>query len=100
MRLMRYTLYSFKHAIVFCSLILMCFKLSHGGEPPFELLHVGLMQQELPTELIIAVERILEPNKEYRPVHNNVQDTLNELFPNGWSLQSELPNPPNDTLKR
>jgi hypothetical protein len=42
------------------------------------------MQQELPTELIIAVERILEPDKEYRVAQVNVQDKLNELFPNGW----------------
>lgn len=52
------------------------------------------MQQELPPELIIAVERILEPNKEYRPVQTNVQDTLNDLFPNGWSIpkSTKFPN--------
>ncbi|KIM30498.1 hypothetical protein M408DRAFT_66180 [Serendipita vermifera MAFF 305830] len=44
------------------------------------------MQKELPPELIIAVERILEPHKEYKHVQTNVQDTLNELFPTEESL--------------
>lgn len=42
------------------------------------------MQQELPTEIVIAIERVIQPSQnEHKFAETNVQDTLNQLFPDG-----------------
>ncbi|KAG8859608.1 Vacuolar protein sorting-associated protein 53 [Serendipita sp. 411] len=44
------------------------------------------MQQELPKELLITIDRILKPEEGYKAPETNIQDALNELFPDEDSL--------------
>jgi hypothetical protein len=45
------------------------------------------MPQELPAETMIAIERIVHSSKEQTITQMSVQDTLNQLFPDGSSAQ-------------
>lgn len=47
------------------------------------------MQQDVPAETIISIERVIEPEKDYNHVRMNVQDRLNELFPDGTLLHGK-----------
>jgi hypothetical protein len=50
------------------------------------------MPQELPAEIIVAIERIVHPNKEQTITQMSVQDALNQLFPDGSYAQLFLRN--------